>query len=105
MSRSSCRSARILVVDDVEPNRDLLTRLLNREGYVVSIALDGQSALDAVFRDAPDLILLDVMMPGLDGFEVCRALKANPATRLIPVVLVTALHDSGDRLRDPGRRR
>ncbi len=91
-------AGRVLVVDDVEPNVELLKRLLVRKGYTVETATDGESALAAIGRDAPDLILLDVMMPGLSGFEVCRRVKQDPATRLIPVVLLTGLSDHQARI-------
>ncbi len=81
----------VLVVDDEEQNRGLLVRLLGREGYVVHTAADGESALATIECSSPDVILLDVHMPGLDGIEVCRRLKQNPATRLTPVVIVTGL--------------
>jgi putative two-component system response regulator len=86
-------------VDDVEVNRTLAASLLKREGYEVDFAVDGRSALDSVHRAPPDLVLMDVMMPGVDGFEACRALKQDPRTRLVPVVLVTALHETEDRIR------
>jgi putative two-component system response regulator len=89
----------ILVVDDTEANRQLLTRLLGREGYSVCTAQDGREALQLVAEQPPDLILLDVMMPGMIGFDVCRELKRQPATRLIPVVLITSLQDSENRIR------
>ena len=89
----------MLVVDDVEGNVRLAESVLEQDGYVVSSAVDGETALIDIHRHHPDLILLDVMMPGLDGFETCRQLKKDPATRLIPVVLVTALRDSRDRIR------
>jgi two-component system cell cycle response regulator len=91
-------SARILVVDDIEANVRLLEAKLNAEYYDVFSATDGMSALAAAAEHRPDIILLDVMMPGLDGFEVCRRLKADPATRHIPVVLITALDGRQDRL-------
>ncbi len=91
-------SARILVVDDIEANVRLLEAKLNAEYYDVSVAYDGPSALEAVGAGLPDIILLDVMMPGMDGFEVCRRLKADANTRHIPVVLVTALDGRQDRL-------
>ncbi len=91
-------TARILVVDDIEANVRLLQAKLTAEYYDVSVAYDGLSALEQAASDPPDIILLDVMMPGLDGFEVCRRLKADPATRHIPVVLVTALDGRRDRL-------
>jgi putative two-component system response regulator len=88
----------ILVVDDVEENRQLLRGLLRREGYTVQLTNDGEAALTAVGRDAPDLVVTDVMMPKMSGFELCRRLKENPATRLIPVVLLTSLTDRDDRI-------
>ena len=91
-------TARILIVDDVEPNVRLLEARLNAEYYDVQTAFDGPSALKAAQENCPDIILLDVMMPGMDGFEVCRRLKADSTTRHIPVVLVTALNDRRDRL-------
>ncbi len=82
----------ILIVDDVLDNVEVLIRILNREGYEISIAQDGASALQKVANNKPDLILLDVMMPGgLDGFEVCERLKQDPETADIPVIFVTAL--------------
>ena len=89
----------VLVVDDVLANRELLQQTLKRDGHMVETASAGEEALAAVGRCAPDLILLDVMMPGMDGFEVCRRLKNDPATRLIPVVLVTALEAHEDKLK------
>ena len=91
--------AHILVVDDVEANRTLLASFLRRDGYQVDFAVDGRSALNVICRDHPDLVLMDVMMPGIDGFEACRALKRDPRTRLVPVVLVTALQETEDRIR------
>jgi putative two-component system response regulator len=86
-------------VDDVESNGRLMQRLLGRDGYKLRTARDGQEALEAVAREQPDVILMDVVMPRLDGFEACRRLKDDPATRLIPVVLVTALADTNSRIR------
>lgn len=91
--------ARVLVVDDLAANVSLATALLQRDGYLVSSAANDVDALEAVVREHPDLVLMDVKMPGLDGFEVCRALKSDPATRLIPIVLVTASNDNEDRIR------
>jgi putative two-component system response regulator len=90
---------RVLVVDDMEANRKLAASFLTREGYLLEFADDGRAALDMVARHHPDLVLMDVMMPHINGFEVCLALKRNPATRLVPVVLVTALQNSEDRIR------
>ena len=91
-------TARILVVDDIETNVRLLEAKLTAEYYEVSTASSGGAALSAAVNERPDIILLDVMMPGMDGFETCRRLKAEPATRHIPVVLVTALDGRRDRL-------
>jgi putative two-component system response regulator len=82
----------ILVVDDERPNRELLVRLLSRHGYSVESVGDGEAALRTVEDTHPDLVLLDVELPGLGGFDVCREIKQRPATRLIPIVLVTGLH-------------
>jgi len=91
-------SARILVVDDIEANVRLLEAKLTAEYYEVSTAMDGPTALAMAAKDLPDIILLDVMMPGMDGFTVCRKLKEDPTTRHIPVVLITALDGRGDRI-------
>jgi phosphoserine phosphatase RsbU/P len=84
------QGSRILVVDDTRANLDVLCELLDPEGYKVSIAPSGEIALRIAAKLHPDLILLDVMMPGLDGFEVCRRLKADDQTRSIPVIFITA---------------
>src|SRR5579863_10383370 len=92
-------TARILVVDDVELNVKLLEAKLSTEYFEVISAYDGPTALSLADTELPDIILLDVMMPRMDGFEVCRRLKADPRTADIPVVMVTALSDVADRLR------
>lgn len=92
-------SARVLVVDDVDTNVRLLEAKLTIEYYDVLTCRDGSSAIEIARAEQPDLILLDVMMPSMDGFETCRKLKDDPATRHIPVVLVTALDGREDRLR------
>ena len=93
------RRSRVLVVDDAESIRTLFQRLLVVDGHDVVSAADGVAALDAVYQHQPDVILLDVAMPSMDGLEVCRRLKADPATRLTPIVLVTGQADLSDRLR------
>jgi cyclic di-GMP phosphodiesterase len=90
---------RIIVVDDEPANVRLLTRQLARDGHVVLAATNGDEALDLIAREQPDLVLMDVVMPRRDGYETCRALKENPSTRLIPIVLVTSLSDSADKVR------
>jgi two-component system cell cycle response regulator len=92
-------TARVLVVDDVELNVKLLEAKLSSEYFQVVPAFNGPTALELAESELPDIILLDVMMPRMDGFEVCRRLKANPRTTDIPVVMVTALSDIADRLR------
>jgi len=91
-------SARILVVDDIESNVRLLEAKLSAEYYEVLTASDGPTALAIAASEQPDIILLDVMMPGMDGFQVCRRLKDDPETRHVPVVLVTALDGRADRV-------
>jgi two-component system cell cycle response regulator len=92
-------SGRILVVDDVLANIKLLEARLSAEYYDVIVAGNGPDALRRVAEDAPDIVLLDIMMPGMDGFEVCRRIKSNPATTHIPVIMVTALSEVADRVR------
>ena len=92
-------AGKILVVDDNAANRELLRESLVAEGLEVVTAPDGRSSLEEFARLKPDLVLLDVNMPFLDGFEVCRRLKSNPETRLTPVVLVTGLTAREDRVR------
>src|SRR5262245_53721562 len=89
----------ILVVDDDAKHRRLMEALLQPRGYTVVNASDGAEALDQVRRAHPDLILLDVIMPLVDGLEVCKLLKGHPATRLIPVVMMTALDSVEDRIK------
>ena len=92
-------SARVLVVDDIEANRRVLQAKLEAKYYDVVLAKDGFDALEKVATENPEIILLDVMMPGMDGFEVCKKLKADPTYAHIPVVMVTALNDQEDRVR------
>lgn len=92
-------SSAILVVDDDPFNRDILVQRLGALGYRTTEARNGREALDSVARDPPDLILLDVMMPIMDGFEACRLLKGSEDTRLIPIVIMTALHAVEDRIK------
>lgn len=95
----SAAPARILVVDDTPEIQELLQIHLETEGYRVLVAGNGQEALAAVAAEAPDLILLDVLMPVMDGYEVCRRLKADEETAFIPIVILTALQDLSHRLR------
>ena len=90
---------RVLIVDDDPDMAAFLARLLITAGMKADLVLDGKSALSSVLSEAPDLILLDVMLPDMSGFEICERLKGDPATALIPIVLVTALEDHESRVR------
>src|SRR5436305_8155657 len=90
--------SKILVVDDTPNNVKLLADLLTVKGYSVSTATNGEDGLARVLSDKPDLVLLDVMMPGLSGYDVCRRIRANPSTALLPVVLVTSLDPHQERV-------
>lgn len=85
--------AKILVVDDVPDNVDIVCSALEQVGYQVQVATDGTTALELIDRSPPDLVLLDVMMPGIDGFETCRRLKAKPSGEDVPVIFLTALEE------------
>jgi adenylate cyclase len=94
----SAGPAKILVVDDTPANVKLLVDVLMAKGFAVSAAVNGEEALARVAQDMPDLVLLDIMMPGLSGYEVCRRLRANPETALLPVVLCTSLDPQQERI-------
>jgi CheY-like chemotaxis protein len=89
--------AKILLVEDNEMNRDMLSRRLTRRGYEVVIAVDGEQGVDMARSEKPALILMDMSLPGLDGWEATRQLKATPETRAIPVIALTAHAMAGDR--------
>jgi CheY-like chemotaxis protein len=88
---------RILLVEDNDMNRDMLSRRLIRHGYEVSLAVDGQQGADKALSEQPDLILMDMSLPVIDGWEATRRIKANDATRRIPVIALTAHAMAGDR--------
>jgi putative two-component system response regulator len=92
------RQTRVLIVDDDESMSRLLARLLVRDGHVVTTVADGARALAAIAVEPPDVILLDVVLPGLDGFAICRQIKNDPATRLTPVILITGLADRDSKI-------
>jgi sigma-B regulation protein RsbU (phosphoserine phosphatase) len=92
---SDCR---VLIVDDVKANVDILVQSLSGD-YKLSVALGGQQAMDAVLRSPPDLILLDIMMPDIDGYEICRRLRAEESTRELPIMFLSSLEDVKDKAR------
>jgi CheY-like chemotaxis protein len=97
MARNKSTSpSKILIADDNHQNCELIDAYLSEEGYEISMAFDGQQTLDAVAKSQPDLILLDIMMPKMSGYEVCQRLKGDPETRKIPILMVTALAEMGD---------
>jgi CheY-like chemotaxis protein len=87
--------ATVLIVDDQQRGREVLAQVLESEGYDIILSGDGGEAIRLARRSVPDLVLLDVMMPVMDGFEVCRHLRADPAVALVPIILVTPLDDQG----------
>ena len=89
-------SSRVLIADDIQQNRELLEAYLADEGYEILMASDGQQTMQLVDQHQPDLILLDIMMPRMSGYEVCSQIKGDPARRGIMVLIVTALNETGD---------
>jgi putative two-component system response regulator len=85
----------VMVIDDVKANVDILVETL-RPDYAISVAMDGKAALEVIAEDRPDLILLDIMMPVMDGYEVCKRLKTDETTRNIPVIFITAMTEIRD---------
>lgn len=88
---------KLVLVEDNEDNRDMLSRRLQKKGYDVAIAVNGEEALDVVRAETPDLVLMDISLPVMDGFEATRRLKSNDETRHIPIIALTAHAMSGDR--------
>lgn len=88
----------VLVVDDVATNIDILLEILD-EDYDVSVAMDGESAIEFVEEELPDIILLDILMPGLSGYDVCEKLKSNEKTQHIPIIFVSSKADAADQMR------
>lgn len=97
MTNESSQGARILLVEDNELNRDMLSRRLQRRGFQVTTAIEGEGAIEQAKTMKPDLILMDMGLPGLNGWDATRRLKADPETAPIPVVALTAHAMSGDR--------
>jgi two-component system NarL family sensor kinase len=97
--QNSASKETILIVDDIPENLQLLAGMLSEQGYIVRLAPDGQLALQFVQSNPPDLILLDILMPDMDGYEVCNQLKRSPTTQDIPVIFVSALHEVFDKVK------
>jgi PleD family two-component response regulator len=89
----------ILIVDDIPENLQLLAGMLSERGYIVRLAPDGQLALQFIQSNPPDLILLDILMPDMDGYEVCKDLKTSPTTQDIPVIFISALNEVFDKVK------
>ena len=89
---------RVLIVDDAAPDRVNLEQIVSKDGFMVSTATNGEEAIEKAKNDTPDLIFLDILMPGMDGFETCRSLRANDTTRNIPVVMVSSKANKADRI-------
>jgi len=87
---------RVLLVDDNVQNLELLQAYLEDLGCAIAVATDGQAAIDAALAEPPDIILLDIMMPRVSGFQACQKIKRDPRTRHIPIIVVTALNEVGD---------
>ena len=87
---------KILLIEDNEMNRDMLSRRLERKGFEVIIATDGQAGVDMASSTSPDIILMDLSLPGIDGWEATRQIKADPATQAIPIIALTAHAMAGD---------
>ena len=92
----------ILVIDDSPTNLEILHDVLGSAGYEVLVEMDGASGIEQVESNPPDLILLDVMMPKIDGFETCRRLQANPSTKNIPIIFITALTEAEEKVKGLG---
>lgn len=96
MTNSETPVSRILIADDNEQNRELLEAYLSDEGHEILMSEDGQQTVEMTLAEQPDLILLDIMMPKLSGYEVCQKLRSDPSTANIPILMVTALKEMGD---------
>jgi DNA-binding response OmpR family regulator len=96
--RANADLGRVLVIDDNPQNVLLIRGQLEREGYLVDSAQGGREGLDSALAEAPDLILLDIMMPGLDGYQVCKLLRENESTSAVPVIVLTSLNDRVDKM-------
>jgi DNA-binding response OmpR family regulator len=95
-------SKRVLIVEDEQDVADLVADVLDLEGFEAQVARSGETALDDALTFHPDVVLLDLMMPGVDGFEVARRLQAHPETNSLPIVVMTAMHDAPSRAQEVG---
>ena len=93
------KKPRILIVDDNKVNIELLRAQLKPYDYTIETALDGEEALSKILKDPPDMVLLDLMMPKISGYEVCRSIKQNKNTQFVPVIVITALQELDDKLK------
>jgi twitching motility two-component system response regulator PilH len=89
--------SKVLVVEDSAPQREMISDLLRKSGLAVAIAMDGVEAMEQVQSDQPDLVILDIIMPRMNGFEVCRQLKSDPKTQNVPVVICSSKNEDFDR--------
>lgn len=96
MASTSLETGYILLVDDIKDNLDMLGDMLDNQGYQVKMAFDGKEALAHIDAEQPGLVLLDIQMPGMDGYEVCKKIKASPDTEQIPVIFLSALNETAD---------
>ncbi len=99
MQNSFSDTGFILIVDDNPTNLSVLSQALKSAGFAIRIAEDGESAINSINRKPPALILLDIQMPGMSGFEVCQQLKANPLLQKIPIIFMTALADTESKVK------
>src|SRR6185503_11174251 len=99
VTQDAAKAAKILVVDDTPANVKLLADLLGFKGYQVSTAATGEEGLARLAEQRPDLVLLDIMMPGMNGYEVCRAIRADPVNAVLPVVMITSLDPTQERIK------
>ena len=89
---------KILIVEDKQDNIDLISYFLKPQNYEIQVAMDGETAIEMVTKSPPDIILLDIMLPKMNGFEVCERVKKDPRTRFIPVIMITALKELKDKI-------
>ena len=89
---------KILIVEDKQDNIDLISYFLKPQNYEIQVAMNGEAAIEMITKSPPDIILLDIMLPRMNGFEVCERIKKDPRTRFIPVIMITALKELKDKI-------